>query len=71
MAFRHFIYLSLIVTVLVSSILIIIIIRFDHVSWNSPSGIILLGNWDSPRTTEKIQQDGGSSYSFDLKYDTS
>ena len=50
--------------------LIIIIIRWGHVSWDSPSGIILLGGYDSPRTTEKIQQDGGSSYSFQLKYST-
>ena len=50
--------------------LIIIIIRSNHVSWDSPSGIILLGGWGSPKTTEKIQQDGGSSYSFELKYST-
>ena len=49
--------------------LIIIIIRYDHSSWDSPSGIILLGGLYSPRTTEKIQQDGSSSYSFELKYD--
>ena len=50
--------------------LIIIIIRYDHSSWDSPSGLILLGGWGSYRTTEKIQQDGGSSDSFELKYDT-
>ena len=50
--------------------LMIIIIRSGHSSWDSPSGLILLGGGDSPRTTEKIQQDGGSSYSFELKYST-
>ena len=48
----------------------IIIIRWGHASWNSPNGIILLGGYDSRRTSEKIQQDGGSSKSFELKYDT-
>ena len=50
--------------------LIIIIIRYRHSSWDSPSGLILLGGGYSRRTTEKIQQDGGSSYSFELKYST-
>ena len=69
---NHFIYFSLIVTVLVSSMLIIIIIRYYHSSWDSPSGIILLGGDGSysHRNTEKIQQDGGSSYSFKLKHFT-
>jgi len=44
--------------------------RWAHCSWDSPSGLILLGGEGSPRTTEKIQQDGGSSYSFYLKYST-
>ena len=50
--------------------LIILIIRYDHCSWASPSGLVLLGGDSSPRTTEKIQEDGTSSYSFTLKYDT-
>ena len=64
--------LSLIsLTVLVSSVLvIIIIIRFYHCSWDSPAGVILMGGYHSPRTTEKILQDGTSTASFDLKYDT-
>merc|ERR1711953_992287 len=43
--------------------------RYHHSSWASPSGLILLGGRGSKRTTEKIQEDGSSSYSFELKYD--
>merc|ERR1711953_1126744 len=45
--------------------------RKYHSSWDSTSGLILLGGYESPRTTEKILQDGGSSYSFELNYSTS
>ena len=45
--------------------------RFRHSSWASPSGMILLGGLFSRRTTEKIGEDGTSSYSFELKYNTS
>ena len=64
--------LSLIfLTVLVSSMfLMILIIRWDHSSWAAPSGLILMGGTGSKRTTEKILEDGTSSYSFELKYDT-
>jgi len=44
--------------------------RSDHSSWASPSGTILMGGWDSPGTSEKIDESGTSSYSFDLEYDT-
>ena len=58
-------------TVLVSSVLIIIlIIRFEHASWASPSGLMLLGGSHSKKTTEKIQENGTSTYSFELKYFT-
>ena len=59
-------------TVLVSSVLvIIIIIRNSHCSWDSPSGLILLGGDDgSERTSEKIEEDGTSSERFELKYET-
>ena len=58
-------------TVLVSSVLIIIIIIRDaHSSWDSPAGVILMGGSYSLRTTEKILQDGTSTASFDLKYAT-
>ena len=64
--------LSLIsLTVLVSSVLLkFLIIRFRHSSWDSPSGLMLLGGWDSRNTSEKIKN-GTSSASFDLKYSTS
>merc|ERR1711953_1416688 len=42
--------------------------RRDHTSWASPSGIVLMGGGGS--TTEKIQEDGTSTYSFDLRYTT-
>ena len=51
-----------------SMLIIIIIIRDAHSSWASPSGLLLMGGYET-RTTEKIQEDGTSSYSFDLKYD--
>ena len=52
--------------------IIILIIRRYHVSWASPSGTILMGGGGSGslRTSEKIDESGTSSYSFDLKYDT-
>merc|ERR1711953_1070640 len=46
--------------------------RYGHVSWASPSGTILIGGDGSGsyRTSEKIDESGTSSYSFDLEYDT-
>ena len=57
---------------LVQCLIFIIIIRSGHSSWDSPAGVILMGGqyYSATKTTEKIQQDGTSSYSFDLKYDT-
>ena len=61
--------LSLIfLTALVSSM--ILIIRYYHCSWAAPSGLFLLGGAVSKRTTEKILENGTSSSSFELKYDT-
>ena len=60
-------------TVNISSVLIIIlIVRRDHSSWASPSGLILLGSGHiySGKTTEKIEEDGTSTASFELKYST-
>jgi len=51
-------------------IIIIIIIRDEHSSWDSPAGVVLMGGFYSPNTTEKIQQDGSTTASFELKYDT-
>ena len=53
-----------------SMLIIMLIIREGHCSWASPSGTILMGGTYSKKTSEKIQEDGTSSYSFDLKYDT-
>ena len=55
-----------------SMFIIILIIRYEHVSWASPSGTILMGGSGSGslRTSEKIDESGTSSYSFDLEYDT-
>merc|ERR1719300_1802563 len=42
--------------------------RDDHSSWASPSGVILLGGEGSPRTSERIQEDGTSVSGFPLEY---
>ena len=44
--------------------------RYFHTSWASPLGLLLLGGEHSPRSTELIQEDGSSTYSFDLVADT-
>ena len=44
-------------------------VRWLHSVWESPSGLVLLGGYSSPRTTERIGEDGRSSYSFPLEYD--
>ena len=45
--------------------------RDDHSSWVSPDGdILLIGGDYSPTTTEIVYQNGTSSRSFDLKYNT-
>ena len=53
-----------------SLLMIIPIIRAFHSSWASPSGIILIGGQYSGTTSEKIQEEGTSSYNFDLEYNT-
>ena len=48
-----------------------VIERFQHTSWASPSGVILLGGQTNQTriiATEKIEADGTSDFSFDLKY---
>ena len=47
---------------------IILTIRWKSSSWASPSGIILMGGDVSDKTTEQIQEDGTSTYSFALKH---
>jgi len=44
--------------------------RWDHSSWDSPAGVILMGGGGSLGTTDKILQDGSANASFPLKYDT-
>jgi len=45
--------------------------RFDHSSWVTPNGdIILIGGYESPNTTEIVYQNGTSIRSFDLMYET-
>jgi len=44
--------------------------RFGHSSWDSPAGVILMGGRDSLRTSAKIEEDGTSAISFNMKYDT-
>ena len=40
-----------------------------HSSWASPSGTILMGGYDSPKTTEKLGTNGFTTDSFPLQYD--
>ena len=52
---------------LVEPMMIIFLIRGSGLlSWASPSGVILLGPY--LKRSEKIQQDGTTTYSFDLKH---
>ena len=45
--------------------------RRNHVSWNSPSGLMLLGGNYSPRTTALLSTTSSSSSAhFDLPYNT-
>ena len=53
---------------LLVSPIMIIIIRLWHSSWASPSGVILLGGGWSHGTSERIQDDGTSTGSFNLEY---
>ena len=46
-----------------------ILLRDMHSSWASPSGTILMGGYDSPRTTEKLETNGSTTDSFQLQYD--
>ena len=42
--------------------------RYYHSSWDSPTGVRLLGGKYSSGTSERIQEDGTSFASFDLEY---
>jgi len=43
-------------------------LRYNHVSWASKEGIILMGGDSSSQTTELLQQDGTTVPGFSLKY---
>ena len=44
--------------------------RWIHSMWDSPSGLVILGSYESPIITEKIAEDGSTSVGFDLVTDT-
>ena len=44
--------------------------RWGHSSWSSRAGLIMMGGYDSGKTTELLSNSGSSSPSFDLEYDT-
>ena len=44
--------------------------RYDHVSWTSESGVVLMGGGSSRNTTEIVRQDGSVEMGFDLVLDT-
>ena len=44
--------------------------RYGHCAWETDSGIILLGGYSSPKSSEILKEDGGSVELFTLKYNT-
>ena len=44
--------------------------RYDHCSWSSPSGVMLLGSSYSATTTEILLEDGRTEYGFPLLHNT-
>ena len=44
--------------------------RYDHVSWASEAGVVLMGGGSSRNTTEIVRQDGSVETGFDLVLDT-
>ena len=59
-------FFGFIIEKVTSVLLIILIIRYRHSSWDSPSGLIMLGGdgYKSRWSTEKIREDGTSSLNF-------
>ena len=46
--------------------------RYRHTSWVRPDGsLLLIGGVDSSTTSEVLNSEGGSTRSFDLKYESS
>ena len=44
--------------------------RYDHVSWASEAGVVLMGGGSSRNTTEIVREDGSVETGFDLVLDT-
>ena len=44
--------------------------RVSHLSWETTSGVYLLGGYNTRLTSEKINMDGSVVESFNLKYET-
>ena len=44
--------------------------RYGHVSWNTPSGVYLIGGAVSPNTSELLKEDGSVVEGFALAYST-
>ena len=46
--------------------------RRHHTSWTSPQGVVMIGGYESgmQTTTELLNDNGGSTYSFSLDYIT-
>ena len=45
--------------------------RYDHSSWRSPAGLLLMGGFDSPTSTELLSvTDSSTSSNFTLEYRT-
>ena len=44
--------------------------RYEHTTWNSPIGTILMGGSDAPLLTELLNDDGTSTEQFKMKYPT-
>jgi len=45
--------------------------RYQHSSWMSQHGVLLVGGSDSGNSTEKLTENGGSTQAFTLEYDIS
>ena len=42
----------------------------DHVTWDTASGLYLMGGWISEKTSELVKKDGSVEEGFNLKYET-
>ena len=44
--------------------------RYAHTSWTTDSGVLIIGGYDSPTTTEMVTWQGTTEERFSLKYDS-